>query len=208
MSASTQPQPLASTLVLASASPRRSHLLETLGLRFEVHPAHIDENEATDAAPEPLVLENARRKAQAVAPARPDAIVLGADTVVALEGMLLHKPADLDEARQMLHRLSGRTHVVHTGVHLLGLSRGLAEGASVTSEVVFKVLNDAAIDAYFERVNPLDKAGAYGIQEGREWIIERYRGSLANIMGLPIEHLKERLQSLGLWDMLHLTQAD
>ncbi len=208
MTANAQSEATPPLLILASASPRRRHLLGTLGLRFEVRPAHIDENESTDAAPGPLVLENARRKAEAVAALHPEAIVLGSDTVVALDGALLHKPADLNEARAMLGRLSGRTHVVHTGVQLLGPSRGLSDGATVTSEVVFKVLNRRTIDAYLKVVNPLDKAGGYGIQEGRDLIIETYRGSLANIMGLPVEHLKERLQSLGLWDILRQSKAD
>ncbi|MGF1483538.1 MAG: Maf family protein [Opitutales bacterium] len=206
MQAGSESQPL--QLVLASQSPRRSHLLRTLGLEFEVVPAHIDENEGTDAAPGPLVLENARRKAEAVAPSFPGALVLGSDTVVSLEGQLLHKPANLEEARQMLMRLSGCTHTVFTGVHLLLESEDRSDSSLATSEVVFKVLDEATIQTYFSRVDPLDKAGAYGIQEGRELIIDHYNGSLANIMGLPVEHLKERLQSLGLWHRLKFSTQD
>jgi septum formation protein len=190
------------TLILASASPRRRLLLERMGLAFEVRAASITENEATDAEPAGLVRENARAKARAIAAGFPGCLVLGADTTVALDGELLHKPADLDEARVMLKRLSGRTHLVHTGVCLILAAEGFEEASVVRSQVRFHPLSDERIDAYFALVDPLDKAGAYGIQEGRELIVAGHEGSFANIMGLPVEHLRVRLRECGFWNRL------
>lgn len=191
--------PATDHLVLASASPRRRFLLEQLGLRFEVCPAQVQEHEEPDSCPRETVLHNARLKAAHVAALRPGELVLGSDTTVALEDEVLHKPADLAEARVMLRKLSGRAHTVYTGIALRWVEADLDEAHFVTSEVVFHALDNAAIDAYFHVVNPLDKAGAYGIQEGRERIIADLRGSLHNVMGLPTEFLRERLEQLGLW---------
>lgn len=193
-------QPL--TLILASASPRRSELLRRMGLRFAVRPAAVDEHvEATGGASE-LVLSNARLKAAAVSRVEPGHWVLGADTTVELEGAILGKPNNMDEARSMLRRLSDHSHRVHTGICLARGERVEAEGVE-TSEVTFRPLDEAAIDAYFKCVDPLDKAGAYGIQQGREMIIAGLSGSLHNVMGLPTEYLEQILHSLGLWGSFH-----
>jgi len=122
-----------------------------------------------------------------------DRYVLGSDTTVHIEGKVLAKPADLEDARRMLKLLSGRTHVVYTGYALICRRSGLEEVGGARSEVTFKVLDDAAIDCYFEVANPLDKAGAYGIQEGAELIIASFKGSRSNIMGLPLDETKELL---------------
>lgn len=180
-----QPTPI----ILASASPRRHQLLAEMGVGFSVVPANVDEWEHPEADPREMVLHNAEKKAAHLAQQLPDAPVLGADTTVALEGTVLNKPADLADARAMLMRLSGKTHTVFTGVALNWQSRGICESFCETSFVKFRPLTDAIIDAYFAVVNPLDKAGAYGIQEGRELIIESWDGSLTNIMGLPTEAL-------------------
>lgn len=180
--------------ILASASPRRKELLERIGARFEIIPADVEENEAGDADPEAMVRENAALKAAWVAALHPDQFVLGSDTTVHIDGRVLIKPVDLDEAKQMLKTLSSRTHVVYTGVSLQCRSRDLEETTGVRSEVTFKELSDEAIDRYFEIVNPLDKAGAYGIQEGTDLIIQSYRGSHSNIMGLPIDETKAMLE--------------
>jgi septum formation protein len=187
-----------SRLILASASPRRKQLLGELGLTFDVVVAQVTEHEDPDTDPKHMVTHNAALKADWVAERNPDAWVLGADTTVFIDNTVLNKPADLAGARAMLKRLAGRTHVVFTGVAVRHISRGVRIDEGVTSEVTFKAFDDAVIDAYFRVVNPLDKAGAYGIQEGRELIIEGWRGSFTNIMGLPMEATKQILSSCGL----------
>ena len=184
-------------MYLASASPRRAQLLRQMGLRFFVEPTHVEEHEHPHSAPDFLVNQNALAKAQALAEKHFNALILGCDTTVNLDGENLNKPADLDEARAMLKRLSGRMHTVYTGVCLIDGCNGAYDLEAVQSRVFFKPLNDEIITRYFEVVNPLDKAGAYGIQEGRELIIERWEGSLSNIMGLPVEFLEELLQRRG-----------
>jgi septum formation protein len=189
---------ISAPLILASASPRRKELLARLGVKFEVLVAPITEHEDVDAEPRAMVLHNAALKAAWICAQRPGAWVLAADTTVALDNHVLNKPADLTEARAMLKRLSGRTHTVYTGVCLWRRPGGPEISHCETSEVTFRVLDDATITRYFARVNPLDKAGAYGIQEGRELILQKYRGSLSNIMGLPVEWLARQLRGLAL----------
>ena len=184
--------------ILASASPRRKQLLGELGLTFEVVVAEITEHEDPDTDPKHMVTHNAALKADWVAARHPDAWVLGADTTVFIDNTAINKPADLTEARAMLKRLAGRTHVVFTGVAVRHVGRGVRIDEGVTSEVTFKAFDDAVIDEYFRVVNPLDKAGAYGIQEGRELIIEGWRCSFSNIMGLPMEATKQILSGCGL----------
>jgi septum formation protein len=185
-------------LILASASPRRKELLGQLGIPFEIVVADVTEHEEETTNPRVMVAHNAALKADWVAERHPDAWVLGADTTVFLDSVVLNKPRDLADARAMLKRLAGRTHVVFTGVALRRRTSGVRIDEGVTSEVTFKPFNDAVIDAYFKIVNPLDKAGAYGIQEGRELIIERWNGSFTNIMGLPMEATKQILTQVGL----------
>jgi septum formation protein len=134
-----------------------------------------------------MVAHNAALKADWVAHLHPDAVVLGADTTVFLDGRAINKPRDLDEARAMLRRLSGREHTVYTGVAVRRLSIGLRVDEGVSSQVEFKAFGDAVIEDYLRVVNTLDKAGAYSIQDQTEMIVARYRGSLSNIMGLPME---------------------
>lgn len=185
-------------LVLASASPRRQQLLAGMGLAFDVVPAEITEHEAPDADPRTMVAHNAALKADWVAARHPTALVLGADTTVFIDQTVLNKPRDLVDARAMLKRLAGRTHAVFTGLAVRRACDGLHLDDGVTSDVTFKNFDDAVIDAYFGIVNPLDKAGAYGIQEGRELIIAGWRGSFTNIMGLPVEETKQILTRAGL----------
>lgn len=176
-------------LVLASASPRRSELLERMGLSFEVHPSHAEEDDSGSNGPEKMVFHNAILKAAAMEDTYPHALILGSDTTVAIDDHVLSKPTDLDHAKVMLQRLSGRVHTVYTAVALHWNAGGFKECFVERSDVRFKPLDDATIDAYFAIVNPLDKAGAYGIQEGRELIIESVDGSVENVMGLPIQAL-------------------
>ena len=175
--------------ILASASPRRKQLLQDLGIAFRAETAKVEEWEATDGDPAEVVAHNARLKADAVSRLHPRAYVIGSDTTVALAGRIFHKPTDLGEAHQMLRSLSGRTHQVYTGVYLIHRNSGYQSDFVESSEVTFHQLSDDDIAAYFQQVNPLDKAGGYGIQEHREAIIASWKGSLSNVMGLPIERL-------------------
>ncbi|MDD3180462.1 MAG: Maf family protein [Opitutaceae bacterium] len=187
-----------SPLILASASPRRRELLAQLGLSFTVVPAEVSEHEAADADPRTMVRHNAALKADWVAARHPQSLVLGADTTVFVNGTVLNKPRDLAEARAMLRLLSGRAHTVFTGLALRRHCDALAFDEGVDSEVIFKSLAEADLDAYLAHVHVLDKAGAYAIQECGELIISGWRGSYTNIVGLPIEATKQLLTRAGL----------
>lgn len=183
-------------LILASASPRRTELLTAAGIPHRVVVAAVTEHEDPATDPREMVLHNAHLKAAAVADLHPEALVLGADTTVALEGEVLNKPADLAAARAMLRRLSGREHTVHTGVCLILRKEKLDESHCITAKVRFRPLSDDDIERYVKSVYTLDKAGAYGIQEGREIIIESFEPPVSTIMGLPVEFLETRLRAL------------
>jgi len=184
-------------LILASASPRRRELLERMGLRFTIRPSDVQEHNTADDGPARMVLYNAGLKADALAAECMDDLVLGSDTTVALDQVVFNKPVDLDEAYRMLRQLSGRVHTVYTAIALRWQCGACQEDLVETSQVRFKTLNDAMIQAYFKHVNPLDKAGAYGIQVGRSMLIEAVEGSVENVMGLPIQALQARLSELG-----------
>ena len=180
-------------LILASASPRRRELLASLGVSFEVIPAEITENEEASIDPRNMVAHNAALKADWVAARHPEAVVLGADTTVFIDGQALNKPESLAAAAAMLRRLSGRSHAVFTGLAARCRLEALQLDEGVASEVTFLALDDAAISAYLARVNPLDKAGGYAIQEHGDLIVAGYRGSYSNIVGLPLEATKHIL---------------
>ncbi len=180
-------------LILASASPRRRELLAQLGFPFEVVVADVTEHEDPATDPRVMVAHNAALKADWVAERNPDAVVLGADTTVFLDGLAINKPRDLDDARAMLRRLSGRAHTVFTGIAVRRLSTGLRIDQGVSSEVEFKSFGDGVIEEYIRLVNTLDKAGAYSVQDHTDMIVARTRGSFSNIMGLPIEATKQIL---------------
>ena len=179
-------------IVLASSSPRRRELLERAGVVFEVMHSPAEEIHDASMKPDLLCELNAALKAEAVAQLRPDATVIGSDTLVFIDDLPLGKPADLEEARGMLRRLSGRAHQVCTGVCVI-YPGGDRKVFHDLTEVTFLTLDDAAIDSYFLRVNPLDKAGAYGIQESGELIISGISGSFENVMGLPVDKVIEAL---------------
>lgn len=183
-------------LILASASPRRRELLAAAGFRFEVRVSAVAENEDPAGDPREMSAGNALAKACAVAAENPDALVLGADTVVALGKRVFNKPADLAEAREMLRALGGNEHEVFTGVAFVCAAAGLRETRVISCRVKFRPLDDAAISRYFEIVDPLDKAGAYGIQSGRDLIVESYEEPLSCIVGLPVEVIAPRLREL------------
>ena len=183
-------------IILASASPRRLVLLRDMGLKFSVQDSKVKENHDL-SDPHDLVLENANLKAKAVSSSNPSSLVIGADTTVFMDGKFFHKPRDLNEAYEMLVDLSGKTHHVHTGVSLQCLSMGWFRQFSAISSVTFKVLSSQQIKTYMRMVNPLDKAGAYGIQNYRNKIIDSYSGTFSSIMGMPVELLTENLKCLG-----------
>ncbi|MEO5715755.1 MAG: Maf family protein [Luteolibacter sp.] len=180
-------------IVLASASPRRSELLAREGVAFEVVVSPAEEIHDAALKPDVLCELNAGLKADAVALVRPDAIVIAADTLVFIDDLPLGKPTGLDEARAMLRRLSGRTHQVCTGVCVIHPG-GVKNSFHDLTDVTFRELDEAAISEYFELVNPLDKAGAYGIQEHGELIISGISGSFDNVMGLPVNKVLEALR--------------
>ena len=182
---------------LASASPRRAELMHSMGLQFEIRPTHVQEDDSGITGPEEMVLKNAKLKASTLSDLEPDALVLGSDTTVALGEQVLSKPADMEDARRMLKMLSGHTHTVYTAVALYWKFGSLAHVFVDFSQVCFKELDDDGINQYFELVDPLDKAGAYGIQVGRELIVESVEGSIENVMGLPIQRLALTMEELG-----------
>lgn len=176
-------------LVLASASPRRRQLLADAGLDLVVDAADIDESALPGETPAAHVRRLAQAKAAAVAPRHPRQFVLGADTVVVLDGVIFGKPADLAEAAQMLRCLSGRWHEVFTGVALLRRRPAAATVWSCRTRVRFRELSDDAIRTYCACVNTLDKAGAYGIQDHGERIVAEIDGLYSNVVGLPVEEV-------------------
>ena len=174
-------------IVLASTSPRRRELLRSAGLTFRTATADAVEIHDPALGLSGLVMANARTKALAVAPAHPAAVVIGADTLVWLDGHALGKPGDLDQARTMLTRLAGRVHEVATGVHLVRLEPHLQIEFHETTRVRFRAFDVEVIEAYLEQVHVLDKAGAYALQEHGEVLVESVEGSRSNVVGLPLE---------------------
>jgi septum formation protein len=184
--------PLSSPLVLASASPRRRQILDMLGFSFEVAASDVDEtpDEGTPAEDIPRAL--AIRKALAVSPLRPGALVLASDTLVELDGEVLGKPRDEAEAVSMLKRLNGRVHRVFTGVALA--RDGALLGASTgRSEVVFALRAEAELVEYVKGGEPMDKAGSYAIQGRGAFLVEKIDGCFFNVMGLPVQRTLELL---------------
>ena len=191
-------------LVLASASPRRRELIERLGLAFEVLPADVDESRRRGEAPEAMARRLAEDKASAIAHVRPDALVVGSDTIVVIEGDVLGKPADEEEAVRMLMRLQGREHRVETGIAVVAPPEPGGKAARVASSVVgvdvrFRSFDETLARAYVHTREPLDKAGAYGIQGYGSALVERIDGDYFAVMGLPVTRMLFHMRELG-WD--------
>ncbi|MEI6107582.1 MAG: Maf family protein, partial [Opitutae bacterium] len=165
---------------------------------FEVIPAVVTEHEDPTTEPRAMVWHNAALKAEWVSVRHPEATVIGADTTVYVGQTVLNKPANLAEARAMLRLLSGTRHTVYTGLAIRRQVDGLQLEMGAASEVTFKALDDATIELYLSRVHTLDKAGGYAIQEESDLIIAGYTGSLTNIIGLPVEEMKQLLTLAGL----------
>jgi septum formation protein len=180
-------------IILASSSPRRAELLRQLELEFQVLPSDAAEIFDGQLSPLELCQLNAHRKARAVAKKIPDALVLGADTLVFLDRKIFGKPRDLADARRMLSQLQGRRHQVVTGVCLMHLRAHRERLFAASTDVTFLPLTERQINDYLGQMNPLDKAGAYAIQEHGEMIVSEISGSYSNVVGLPLEKLKEEL---------------
>jgi septum formation protein len=181
-------------IILASVSPRRSELLSEAGLNFEVVASPAEEIHDASIPLAELCEKNAELKAGAVAKLHPEAVVIGADTLVWIDGEPLGKPRGMEEARAMLRKLSGRAHTVCTGVCVVSPGGEVNRFHDLT-QVRFRELDDKVIDDYFSKANPLDKAGAYGIQESGELIVEGIDGNFDNVMGLPVAKVLAALSS-------------
>jgi len=193
-------------IILASASPRRAELLDLIGLPFERVVSRVDEGDLVEkmcktspAALDPshYVLELSRRKAEEVARRVGSGLVLGVDTVVVLNGQILGKPRDPQEAKEMLSRLSGRTHKVITGLALVESNTGRYISDFVSTAVVMRSLSRDQIEGYVATGEPLDKAGAYAIQGKGALLVERIDGCFYNVVGLPLAKLSEMLEKMG-----------
>jgi septum formation protein len=209
-------------LILASSSPRRQELLREIGVPFQVHAANINEDQNAGEAPIEYALRLAREKAEAVAAQYPQSYVLGADTIVVLNGEVLGKPQDHADAARMLRLLSGRAHEVTTAVSLIPPSAGvqstvspskaarntaapsmiapgtLAETRASTTKVYFREIAEAEIQQYVAGGEPMDKAGAYAIQGGASRWTDRIEGEFSNVVGLPLSLVTEMLRTTGL----------
>lgn len=184
------------TIVLASASPRRTELMTLAGLQFSVVPADICEDVLPGEAPADHVMRLSREKADAVAATTEGRFFVGADTVVVLDGAILGKPVDDADAFRMLAALSGRDHEVITGFTVFDKVSCIHISRSVSTEVTFKLLEEQEIRAYIATGCPMDKAGAYAIQGGAVHFVRSISGSYTNVIGLPMTELYEVLQAM------------
>jgi septum formation protein len=182
-------------LVLASQSPRRAELIGRLGLTFETLPADIDERYLSGETPPQHAERLSREKALKIAADRPDALVVGSDTIVVIDGEVLGKPRDRDHAIEMLTRLSGREHEVCTGVAVA--HRGRVESGLERVKVRFRVLDGRACERYVDTGEPMDKAGAYGIQGFGSALVEGIQGDYFAVMGLPVVRMLELIERFG-----------
>jgi septum formation protein len=186
------------SFVLASSSPRRAALLFDSGFEFEIAAPRVAEKFDVALTLHELTLWNAIRKGMSVAQTRPDDVVLAADTLVALKNQIIGKPPDLNEAAQMLPRLSGRTHEVCSAVLIYHQTMGRLVAFRDISRVRFRRLNRATIEKYLSKVDPLDKAGAYAAQGSGVEIIAKIEGSFTNVVGLPMEKTITALAKFGI----------
>ena len=185
-----------SLLVLASASPRRAELLTRLGLQFSVSPSSVSEDLLPGESPEAHAERLAREKAREVGAKNPAAIVVAGDTVVVLGGVILGKPGDRKEALGMLTALSGRTHTVVSGL-AVAFPGGAMHSGIMTTDVTFRSFDENAAEAYVETGEPMDKAGAYGIQGMGGALVQGIRGDYTTVVGLPVPLLLELLELGG-----------
>lgn len=187
---------MAEKIILASGSPRRRQLLDMAGFDFEVIPANVDESADPLLGPEELVAALSEKKALALD--IKNAVIIGADTVVAIDGLILGKPKDEEDAYNMLSRLQGRMHVVYTGVTVVAAAKSSTDIKTFveSTKVFMRPLTEGEIHAYISTGEPLDKAGAYGIQERGAVLIERIEGDYFTVVGLPLCRLNKLLLSM------------
>lgn len=186
-------------IILASQSPRRHELLTNMGVVFDVIPSNFDEKLDDTREPADVAEELAVGKAMVVASEFPSAIVIGADTIVTINGEQLEKPTSPENAIDLLTKLAGKTHEVTTGLAVICLNEGIHLVDSDTTKVMFKPYNEQAIRAYVATGDPMDKAGAYGIQShGASALIAGYEGNLDTVIGLATRNLAEMLQMIGI----------
>jgi len=188
-------------LYLASQSPRRAALLRQMGFRFEILPAEVSEDDVQSTDPVGHVLELSRKKAEAVFARVREGYVVGADTIVCIDGAILGKPKDASEAKCMLQHLSGRTHRVYTGFTIVH-SHGQWVSDYEYTDVTFRTLEPWEIDAYVASLGPMDKAGAYGIQDQSGLFVERIEGCFYNVVGFPMTKFYQALKRLWTREML------
>jgi septum formation protein len=184
-------------IVLASASPRREELLASAGIRFDIHPAAIDEEPLPGERARDHVQRLAREKAQAVARTVPGRYFVGADTIVLCDGEIMGKPRDGEDAARMLHKLSGVPHEVITGFAVYDRERDGLIADTVSTRVHFKVLRPEEISQYIATGCPFDKAGAYAIQGGAAHMVKKIDGSYTNVVGLPLCEVVDALRLMG-----------
>jgi len=192
-----QPIENSNILILASQSPRRKYLLKQAGLQFKVIPSQVDESTVPMTSPESYVKILAEQKAQDIARQYPDNYVIGADTIVLMDGTILGKPKSRDEARHMLARLSGKTHQVLTGFAVCCTARSYRYSDTVKTDVRFKTLAPEEIEWYIHTPEPFDKAGAYAIQGLGTILVKSISGSYTNVVGLPVCEVMELLLREG-----------
>ncbi len=188
-------------LILASGSPRRKQILTEMGMDFTVCPAEVEELSG-HLYPERVPIINAILKAEHIADQYPGDLILGADTVIEFAGAVIGKPGTLREAGEMLLALSGHTHAVTTAVCLLCRNTAVRCVFCASTQVVFRPFGTAVVDEYLRKVEVLDKAGAYAIQEYGEMLVERISGPLDNVVGLPADRLREALYCCGLASLI------
>jgi septum formation protein len=185
-------------IILASASPRRKELLEKIGLKFEVDASNCVEEVDPALEPDELTRRISLTKAKSVAPRYKDALIIAADTIGVIGKKLLGKPQTVDEARKMLAQISGKSHEVITGFTVLDTATNKIISGTVCTKVYIKKLTTQEIDAYVQTGEPLDKAGAYGIQGLGAVIVEKIEGDYYNVVGLPLSALAEVLKEFGI----------
>jgi len=182
-------------LILASSSPRRAQLLKLIGLEFEIIDSKLNERDEVYTVPEVQVLELAEKKARKVAENISDGIIVGADTIVVLNNQMLGKPQTTNEARAMLRKLSGKTHTVYTGLAIIDKPSENIISDYERTLVTFRALNDREIAQYVQTRSPMDKAGAYGIQDQSAVFVTKIDGCFYNVMGFPLAKFYQTLQT-------------
>ena len=186
------------TIILASASPRRKELLEKIGLKFVVEPSESEEEIDSELEPDEFVRQISIKKAKSVAVRHKNAIIIAADTIGVIGKKILGKPHTENEARKMLHEISGKSHLVITGFTVLDTATNKILSRTVNTKVYIKKLTKQEIDAYVKTGEPMDKAGAYAIQGRGAVIVEKIEGDYYNVMGLPLNALAEALKEFGI----------